>query len=93
MTDTQILILGFGAVTAAIVTVVGAQLAPADAGGTVPFKARCSWGAGAAAAAPVNLGVIFDSLGLEQQIMPTGGRVGGITLGVLCAVLVAVAPR
>lgn len=36
----------------------------------------------------VNLGVLFDSLGLKQGA-PTGGRIGGVGIGVMCAVLVA----
>ncbi|MEU0984475.1 hypothetical protein ABZ488_35305 [Streptomyces griseus] len=90
MTDTQILILGFGAVVAAIFAVVGAQLAPPGRGGTVPVKVRWNWGAGAASAALANVGALLDSLGLlGQQAMPTGGRVGGVAIGVLFAVLVA----
>ncbi|MFE4999278.1 hypothetical protein ACFRH4_50185, partial [Streptomyces mirabilis] len=89
MTDTQVLFVGFGLVTAAIFAVVGSQLAPADpAIGTVPPKKRCNWAAGAAGATVVNLGVLFESLDLGHG-MPTGERFGGVGIGVMCAVLAA----
>ncbi|MEU9272658.1 hypothetical protein AB0E04_45815 [Streptomyces sp. NPDC048251] len=68
---------------------MGSQLAPADpATGAVPSKGRCNWAAGAAFATVVNLGVLFQSLGLEHGL-PTSDRIGGVGIGVMCAVLAA----
>lgn len=89
MTDIQILFAGFGLVVAAIFAVVGSQLVPADpATGVVLLKKRWNWAAGAAVATVVNFGVLFESLGLGHG-MPTGERIGGIGIGVMCAVLAA----
>ncbi|MFB7239363.1 hypothetical protein ACFCXK_31865 [Streptomyces sp. NPDC056269] len=89
MTDTQILFLGFGLVATAIVAVVGSQLAPADANSTVvPPKRRWNWAAGAAFATVVTLGLLFQSLGLDEG-PPSGVRIGGVGIGVLCAALAA----
>lgn len=89
MTDTQILFVGFGVVAVAIFAVVGSQLAPADpATGVVLPKGRCNWAAGAAFVTVVDLGVLFQSLDLGHG-PPTGGRIGGVGIGVMCAVLAA----
>ncbi|MGY5099467.1 hypothetical protein [Streptomyces sp. 900105245] len=89
MTDTQILYLGFGLVASLIFAVVGFQLAPADpATGLVPPKKRWNWAAGAAVQTVVNLGALFESLDLGRGA-PTSARVGGIGIGVMCAVLAA----
>ncbi|MEV6393590.1 hypothetical protein AB0M39_02220 [Streptomyces sp. NPDC051907] len=89
MTDTQILFLGFGLIAAAILAVVGSQLAPADtATGLVPVKSRWNWAAGAAFATVVNLGLLFQSLDLGQGL-PSGARAGWVGIGVMCAVFAA----
>jgi hypothetical protein len=89
VTDIQVLFLGFGLVTAAFLAVVGSQLAPADSvTGVVTPKSRWNWAGGAAMETVVSLGVLFHALELGDGA-PSGARIGGVGIGVMCAAFVA----
>ncbi|MZD16793.1 hypothetical protein [Streptomyces bottropensis] len=88
MTDIQVLFLGFGSVAAAFLAVVGSQLAPAEGTGVVTPKSRWNWAGRAALATVVNLGMLFHALELGGGT-PSGARIGGVGIGVMCAAFVA----